>query len=391
MTTRRIDIAERRARLALRHHLAPSARSDDIAAVAGDLLGLHATDAATVYLSALQRMRTPDLLSVDDALYTSRSLLRMLGMRRTVFVVPLDLAPIVQAAATREIAVKERTRLVDWIGVAGISDAGAWLDQLERDTLAALARHGEAFATQLSKDVPDLRRKIEVGSGKWTTTVAMSTRVLFLLAADGRIVRGRPRGTWISTQYAWSPLASWIGGALPELPVGEARAELVRRWLGSFGPATVDDVQWWTGWTKGQATKALAQIPTAAVDLEDQAGIVLADDVEAVAAPASWAALLPALDPTAMGWKARDWYLGPHRAPLFDRSGNIGPSIWWDGRIVGGWAQRPDGEIAVRMLEDVGADATAVVEAHAARVACWLGEMRFTPRFRTPLEKELTA
>ena len=54
-------------------------------------------------------------------------------------------------------------------------------------------------------------------------------------------------------------------------------------------------------------------------------------------------ALLPTLDPTTMGWTARDWYLGEHRAQLFDSAGNAGATVWWRGRVVGGWAARPDG------------------------------------------------
>ena len=72
---------------------------------------------------------------------------------------------------------------------------------------------------------------------------------------------------------------------------------------------------------------------------------MLAADTDPVPEPEPWIALLPALDPTPMGWSGRDWYLpAEHRAALFDRTGNIGPSVWCDGRIVGGWAQRPDGD-----------------------------------------------
>jgi DNA glycosylase AlkZ-like len=70
-----------------------------------------------------------------------------------------------------------------------------------------------------------------------------------------------------------------------------------------------------------------------------------------------------------MGWKERDWYLGEHGTVLFDRNGNAGPTVWWEGRIVGGWAQRPDGEIVYRLLEDVGSEAVASVEAEAERLA----------------------
>ena len=102
-------------------------------------------------------------------------------------------------------------------------------------------------------------------------------------------------------------------------------------------------------------------------------------------------ALLPALDPTVMGWKERAWYLGEHAPALFDRSGNAGPTVWWNGRIVGGWVQRKDGEVVFRLLEDVGAEATAAVAAEAERLAEWLGETRVLPRFRTPLERTLSA
>jgi hypothetical protein len=92
-----------------------------------------------------------------------------------------------------------------------------------------------------------------------------------------------------------------------------------------------------------------------------------------------------------MGWKDRSWFLGGHAPALFDRSGNIGPTIWWDGRIVGGWAQRKDGEVVCRLLEDAGADAQAAIAAQVERLTPLLGAARVTPRFRTPLERELTS
>src|SRR5262249_1796054 len=98
-----------------------------------------------------------------------------------------------------------------------------------------------------------------------------------------------------------------------------------------------------------------------------------------------------ALDPTVMGWQGRDWYLGTHGPALFDRSGNAGPTVWCDGRIVGGGAQRKDGGIVVRMLEDGGREAGSAGDDAGGRLRSWIGDVRVTPRFRTPLERELTA
>jgi len=391
---RRVGAEQRRARLALRHHLAAEARAGSVDEVARDLVAVHSTDAASVYLGAWARMSEVAVGTVEKVLYEERSLVRMLGMRRTVFVVPAELAPVVQAACTRTIAVAERKKLVQFLAESGIAeDASEWLRGAEEATLRALADRGEALAVELSADVPQLREQILVGAGtRWEGRVNASTRVLFLLAADGQIVRGRPRGSWISTQYRWAPAGSWLPGGLPELPTEVARVDLVRRWLRAYGPGTAADLKWWTGWTGAEVTRALREVGPVEVDLDDgRTGLVLADDVAPVPAAEPWVALLPALDSTAMGWTGRGWFLGEHGPALFDRSGNAGPTVWWDGRVVGGWAQRKDGEVAYRLLEDVGTDAAAAVQAAAARLGAWLGDTRVTPRFRTPLERELSA
>ena len=213
---------------------------------------------------------------------------------------------------------------------------------------------------------------------------------------DGRISRGRPRGTWVSSQYRWEPMHRWVAWRTRAAAYTEAsaQADLVERWLRAYGPGTTDDLRWWSGWTLGAVRRALASLDTVEVDLDDgTTGLVLADDVEPRDAPAPgpWIALLPSLDPTIMGWTARDWYLAPHRPALFDRNGNAGPTIWLDGRVVGGWGQRPDGEVVTRLLEDVGSEAAAAIEARAAALTAWMEGVRIMPRFPTPLQRELSA
>jgi hypothetical protein len=389
---RRIGVEERRARLGVRHHLAATARAGVVEA-ARDLVGLHGTDPATVHLAAQARMAVPEVAAVERALYEDRELVRILGMRRTMFVEPVELMPVVQAACTDAIAVQQRRLLVDMIGGAGMADdPAAWIEEVETAAVKALEARGGATATEVAQDDPRLAQQIVVAEGKpYEARQSVVTRILLLLAADGRIVRGRPRGSWVSGQYRWSVIGAWLpDGAGPWL-IHDAQAELVRRWLASFGPATIADVKWWTGLPMGQVRRAVAAAGAVEVDLDGVPGLVLADDLDPVPAPGPWAALLPALDPTTMGWAGRDFYLGPHRPVLFDRNGNAGPTIWWDGRVVGGWAQRRSGELVLRLLEDVGADATTAIEADAARLADWLGPARVTPRFRTPLERELVA
>jgi hypothetical protein len=385
---RTVSVAERRARLAVRHHLAPGERAGTMAAAVDGVVALHGTDPASVYLSAWARTRDVDKAAIEQALYEERSLIRMLGMRRTVFVVPAALMPVIQSACTDQIAERLRRQLIQVVAAAGIApDAASWLKDVGEGTVGVLTARGSATGAELARDEPRLRTQIiAAADNPYGGAVNLTTRLLTLLSAEGLIVRGRPRGGWTSTQFTWSAAPE-----RPDLPATVARAELARRWLTAFGPAPLSDLQWWTGWTTGQVRQAVSSLDLTEVDLGGTLGVLLADD-EDISAPAEpWAALLPALDPTAMGWRERAWYVGEHTAVLFDRSGNIGPTAWWDGRIVGGWAQRQDGEIAVRLLEDAGAEAATAIATQAERLQEWIGSgVEITPRFRTPLERELS-
>jgi hypothetical protein len=412
MTMPKVNARQRQDRLLVRHRLAVPAGSASEAAA--DLVALHATDPATVYLSAWARSRCA-VSEVDAALYEERAVVRMLGMRRTVFVVPARLAGVVQAACTDDVARRMRRHLEKDLANGGVGngDASAWLRSVEDGVLRALAaRGGGATGAQLSSDEPRLRTQLVYAPGKaYGGSANITSRVLVLIAAEGRMVRGHRRGGWSSGQFEWFLPEAWLPGtekhggqeAAPAaggelgglsgagLDAGAARAELARRWLAAFGPAPASDLQWWAGWTGAQTKAALAALPVTEVDLDGQAGVALADDLEFPIDVPPVAALLPGLDPTPMGWQSRSWYLGPHAAPLFDRTGNIGPTVWWAGRVVGGWAQRASGEVVYRLLEDIGADGAAAVAAEAAALETWLGPSRVTPRFRTPLERELTA
>ena len=97
-----------------------------MAEVAEALVAIHSTDPATVYLSVRARTGRLDPAAIERELYEVRSVVRMLGMRRTLFVVPRALQPVVQSACTDAIAARERARLAGWIAASpGTRDAEA--------------------------------------------------------------------------------------------------------------------------------------------------------------------------------------------------------------------------------------------------------------------------
>ncbi|HJR40360.1 MAG TPA: winged helix DNA-binding domain-containing protein [Nocardioidaceae bacterium] len=384
---RSFDVTERRARLARRHHLAHEARADTVEAATRGLVCLHATDPATVFLSARARMGSMAVAELEHALYRDRSLVKHLAMRRTLFVVPREVLPVVQAGASVRVADTETRRLVRDVEKAGlVEDGERWLTRAQAAVLDALADGREATSSELREEIDLLRGAITYGEGRrWGGEAPVGPRVLTTLSARGKVVRASNDGTWTASRPRWAITKAWLGEEPAVLDERAGRAELVRLWLGRFGPGTLKDLKWWLGSTVAAVRTAVTDVGAVEVDLAGQTGYVLPDDLEPDLPVEPWAALLPGLDPTTMGWFERDWYLGPHRADLFDSNGNGGATAWWGGRVVGGWHQGSAGEVVVDLLEEVDARARTALEQEAGRLTEWLGGVRVAPRFPSPL------
>lgn len=372
---RHVSDDERRARIGVRHALAPSFRVDSPEAATRAMTVLHATESATVYLSCWARVRSLDATDVDNALYDQRSLVKQLAMRRTLFTFPRDLLPAAWSSASARVANTERARMAKDVVKAGIAvDGNDWLDRARAEVLTLLTDAPEGLsALEVRQAVPMTDVKVEGSAGEiWS-----APRVLTHLGATADIMRGANTARFPVSRPLWTLTRHWLDDAPIDLESADGYREIVRRWLHSFGPGTEDDIVWWLGSTKTVVRAALAELEAVAVSLDGgDTGWLLPDDVATVCDPGPWAALLPVLDPTIMGWKNRDFYLGPHRNQLFDTRGNAGTTAWVDGRVVGCWIQDAAGVVHVRVLESVSADAQRALDAEAVRLTEWLGGVK---------------
>lgn len=387
-----VSDAERRARLGVRHALAPEHRAASVDQAVAAMTCLHATEPASVHLSAQARSgATRD--DVHHALHEDRSVVLQLAMRRTVFAFPRDLLPAVLGSAAARVAAQLAARLAKEVEQNDLTtDGPAWVAETCAATLERL-RAAPATTQALREALPALALRLQISPGKsYGAELPVAPRLLGVLAADGRVVRGRPAAGWKTSRPVWATAEDWLGAAPAPLGPRAGYAELVRRWLWSFGPGTEDDLVWWLGATKGAVRHALADVAAVRVALEDGTPAWLhPEDPDEIAMPGPWAALLPALDPTTMGWKGRHFYLGDHAPRLFDRNGNGGPTAWWDGRIVGGWRQEDDGTVVVVPVGTLPRAARRPLGDAAERLTAWFDGEVVRTIYQSPLAREAAA
>ena len=394
--------------LAHKQHLLPISRSRDVIKVVRDIVALHATSAAGPYLSLWARIPEFQRQTLQAALYERRELVRVLCLRTTLHVVPSDELPCFHQADAKRRRLAEQQDAESLLVQADICEqeqARTALKKLHRRVLAVLTERGPSTVQEISQAVPELQARIRYSVGKaYEGEFSLGSRLVPGMCALGLLVRARPRGSpsaWRSNLYEYAALADW----LPDIDLGavtpsQAQTWLVRRYLSAFGPTTADDIQWWTGWSKHETTKALSALESSLVTVavEGLVGghLMLADDAQRLRrfAPPKlpYVFFLPALDPYTMGYQDRQRSLRvapEHRDKIFDRAGNAMPTVWANGQVVGAWGQHKDGSVVYGLFEPVGDDTLARLTDEARRLESFLEAEFLALSTSTPFTRSL--
>jgi hypothetical protein len=216
---------------------------------------------------------------------------------------------------------------------------------LELDRLmAAEVGHEATSATRPAWRDPDTRIVVRAAWRHFAATVP-----LVHVPHDGEGY-GRSR-------YALA--TDWLGVEEPEIDVADARIHLARRYLGSFGPASVDDLAAYVGRGKGGIgvwRDAVAALDGEAIFLRGTDGRTLVDLVGAprpepdTPAPprllARWDSLL-----LSHAAKHRQRVIADeHRSSVFSKNADVLPAFLLDGVVAGTWElSRSDGRAAITL------------------------------------------
>ncbi|MHB9003432.1 MAG: winged helix DNA-binding domain-containing protein [Coriobacteriia bacterium] len=342
-----------------RQHLYARGEGASIESVVADLVGLHNTVQTTPYVSLFSRLPGFAKDDLDSALYDRRSLVRFRCMRGTVFTIRREMLPTVFAATSFPV-IRHARRYAEFRGVT----REAYADLSPR-ILAILAEEPLPTAT--------IRERL--GSHAQGDIAA----AVNLMCTEGLLLRDRPVGSWLDRRATYTPLQH----ALPDVRLESVREDdavraLVLAYVRGFGPVTVKDVSWWLAIGKQRVKRALEQLEgeIAHIRLEDaqEDHLLHAADMDELHT-ASWGgephiALLPAMDPLPMGYASRGRIVADQDAPyVFDKSRNMPPTVFVDGRIAGVWDTSAAGqgpEILLHLFDGASTEARERAEAMAA-------------------------
>jgi hypothetical protein len=351
----------------LRKQHALDKKRPDFYKIAKAQLGLHSTDYWTPYLSVWARIGDYDAEAVFKSLNSGDRLLRLNAFRTTVHVVHIDNLSLV-IHATKATFYKKIRQHPD---IRQLSDQE--IGPLMESVLATL-EDGPKTMREIKKLVPENARQI---------------RPLFHLAAtSGKVVRATASHARSSTT-SYALLEKWIEGfSLDDMSEADAVSRVIHRYIDRFGPISINDLSWWLPTTKTRAKAAVEALGDDVVTV--QAGgtpqlmtpndFDVATSLETLSEPVIW--LLPYEDFLPKAFIDRSWYLSDEMKPYVfpklrehywppafrppppnvkvtgatNASGEIRPSIWINGELVGRWEFEKNGKefrISYRIFQKV--------------------------------------
>lgn len=308
-----------------KHYLTEVPGTEDLLQIIRDIGGLHATLSTTPYISLFLRSENFKREDLDEALYSHRLLGKVRYARKTVYILPKERVATAYAALKSLLL----TRFEVYIKHLGLT----------QNEYASITREILAIVKGCGKTTKEIKSELK---GDFNVSAIVN-----LMCDQNLLIRSRPKSGWKSNIHTYYSFNEYFPDLdLDEMEEFSARVLTVKQYLSSYGPVTVKDISWWTGFPMSDVTKVLHFLKKDLISVEISgipgSYVMLASDIEglnSVDIPGKpQVHLLPALDPYLMGYKDRKRLLDPSRSPwIYDRSGNATNAILVSGRIAGVW------------------------------------------------------
>ncbi len=322
---KQIDLKSINHSVLIRQHLAGGTTSSHIGQMVHDLGGLQADNPITPYLSLAARLPDFEPIELEYQLYYEADVALIRCVRKSIYIHNKDLLPVMYAA-TSDKAIKSSKHFMLYRGVP--------LDEY----------------TALSDSILQLLKEQRQTSAEIEATLATDydvSAVLNYMSDQGLLVRTKPATGWKDGAYRYALFSD----VYPDIQLGavderEAIHVLVHHYLTTFGPASLNDINWWTGLGNIRVRSALRALGDEVVEIRTSETnipmVMLASGLEhlrsSLTTQSPTVTLLPANDSYLMGYCDRHRYVDFHHYEyIVDDSGNVTNVILVNGRAAGTW------------------------------------------------------
>jgi Winged helix DNA-binding domain len=326
---------------------------------------------------ALRARADVSAAQVDQAIATERSLLQVWSLRGAPCIVATEELPLFTTGLLPDDEASWRAALVGFVPVVDrlgrtASEVMELVIDATHDALDGVVLSKRQLGTALGHRMPE-----ELAPWFEPDTFSAFSAILTRAASLTGTVTIAPRS---GAEASFVRTDQWLGRPVPNQSPSRARAALVRRYLGLYGPSTVEDFAAWAGVAEPFARRAFTAVddPLAEVDFAGHRRVVLAQDVEALtsAAPPHGLRLLPPYEPYL---QQRDRATAVPDTALHQRiwrkTGNPGV-VLRDGEVAALWRQQKQGRKLMLTIEPVTTLSTrdrTLIEAEAEPLAEFRG------------------
>lgn len=329
-----------------KQHLAPGSKSGDVLGIVRDVMGLHASDFRTPFLSCFARSDSFSNEQLYRELYLNRTLSKIKAMRGTLFIFDRDFVPTVYTAIQGSVIKASAFYLEKYMSAFGVDKS--LYEKASREILNIVGKESmdaRSIKTELRKRVPDERlwkKDTMVQGGKKYTGTDAAGYIIYSLCDQCKLARVGIAGNAAKQEYIrWD---RWFPEVKMRSDVAQSRRDFLEYYINSFGPVTTKDVRWWSGFSMAESTQIFDDIDTVYVDWEGKDEyFTTKKDYRKLKAhrpgKGDDAVLLPVLDGYIMGYRERGRLVeDKYEKLLYDRTGNARPAILYEGRVIGVWA-----------------------------------------------------
>ncbi|MHA2283124.1 MAG: winged helix DNA-binding domain-containing protein [Promethearchaeota archaeon] len=341
-----------------KHHLKEQYKLNHLLQVVDDICGLHATGTLEPYLTLFTRMNDFKKEDLDNELYQKKSLGRIRGMRKTLFILTKEMIPIVHTVIKYQ-TVKRDNKYLE-------------LRDISREQYDELANEIINRLTKKELSTSELKKLI--------TTEKDLNAVISVMCDEMLIIRGKPISSWKDRRLFYAPFSQYFPNInLDEFDESKATTKLINKYIRNYGPVTEADIVWWLGITKGKVRASLKQLSNTLETVQignleyeyllHKSELKTIEEIELNSQ--STVNLLPGLDPYIMGYKNRERYVNYANYELiFDRSGNGTTTILLDGRVIGVWDIVDKSELLIKfhLFEKVNLSIYNMIELECKRM-----------------------